>query len=788
MRSRRPGIAFLAGLSLLAGAFTSAWGDEPAVSNQQISASITKSVAWIYQQQNEFGTWEADQEPAGSQRDLVDQGQFGFKTALAVRTLIAAGENERDPRIQKAVDFLVSSNKITGVYAIGMRAFVLPSLDPTPVIHQQMADDLRTLVSAMHARGRTHGLYSFRTDYTDYPNEPEYADHSVSFYGAMGVKALADAGLEVPPDYWLAVQHAWRTQQMKDGSWVFDISPTAKQEKTMAMTAAGVAVLYAMDDELAALKPADCRPLPADRYIDPGLTWIDSNFDQSREPHDIGGVTLRNYALYAIARIGIVSGRKYFGNRDWYQDGARMLLSSQTVGGGWENLPDTCFAVLFLTRGRNPVLFNKLQYEIIPPQRPTARQGAARRGPAPPPPSGPPKAANWNLRPRDMSSLSEWIGRQSEREFNWQTVDLKGSVDELHDSSILYIAGNQPLNLTMPDRDKIKRFIEEGGTVVGNADCANRDFSDGFRKLGQQMFPAYEFRVAPRDSVIFTGEQYRATRWKPQPRLMELNNGARDLMLLVPDDDPARFFQLHQVGGRQSLYELMSDICFYTVDQDAMRFKGETYMIRPDPGAHVKTKVKIARLQYDGNWNPEPGGWTRLAAFMHNTRGIDLTVQTVRPGDGKLDKSFKVAHLTGTAMFHLSEAAEAEIRQYIEQGGTVVIDAAGGSSNFDTAAQAEIKAIVPDPSPDLLPSDHGVFSAGERLRRALYRRYARIRIGETDEFRLQGLDLHGRTALFYSAEDLTEGLVGQPIDGIYGYSPQIATSLMANIVTFAIGK
>jgi hypothetical protein len=47
---------------------------------------------------------------------------------------------------------------------------------------------------------------------------------------------------------------------------------------------------------------------------------------------------------------------------------------------------------------------------------------------------------------------------------------------------------------------------------------------------------------------------------------------------------------------------------------------------------------------------------------------------------------------------------------------------------------------------------------------------------------------NSRTRVFYSAEDLSEGLVGQPIDGIYGYSPQIATSLMANLLTYAAAR
>jgi hypothetical protein len=55
--------------------------------------------------------------------------------------------------------------------------------------------------------------------------------------------------------------------------------------------------------------------------------------------------------LYAIERYCGFSGRERLGGRDWYQEGARWLLSRQRADGGWgEHTEDTCFALLFLRR------------------------------------------------------------------------------------------------------------------------------------------------------------------------------------------------------------------------------------------------------------------------------------------------------------------------------------------------------------------------------------------------------------------------------------------------------
>lgn len=40
-------------------------------------------------------------------------------------------------------------------------------------------------------------------------------------------------------------------------------------------------------------------------------------------------------------------------------------------------------------------------------------------------------------------------------------------------------------------------------------------------------------------------------------------------------------------------------------------------------------------------------------------------------------------------------------------------------------------------------------------------------------------------AVFYSREDLSAGMVGEPVDGVLGYNPETATEIMRNIVLSA---
>jgi hypothetical protein len=87
----------------------------------------------------------------------------------------------------------------------------------------------------------------------------------------------------------------------------------------------------------------------------------------------------------------------------------------------------------------------------------------------------------------------------------------------------------------------------------------------------------------------------------------------------------------------------------------------------------------------------------------------------------------------------------------------------------------------------LIAPDHAVFSAGGKTSEVAYRAFARRVVGSTRTPRLKGIEVNGRFGVFFSAEDLSEGLVGQAVDGIFGYEPASATNLMRNMVTFASG-
>jgi hypothetical protein len=69
-----------------------------------------------------------------------------------------------------------------------------------------------------------------------------------------------------------------------------------------------------------------------------------------------------------------------------------------------------------------------------------------------------------------------------------------------------------------------------------------------------------------------------------------------------------------------------------------------------------------------------------------------------------------------------------------------------------------------------------------------YRPYAvRFLTGKANVPHVKAVRVGDRPAILFSREDLTAGLVGQPVGGVIGYTPATATELMRRFVLRAAG-
>ncbi len=707
----------------------------------------------------ERGRWQEPAAPA----DPKERSYRGGYTSLACYALLAAGESHQDPRMKRALKWLAGV-KMNATYCLGLRAQVWTYL-PRQKGRALLARDAKQLIDSI-CRPTNGGRFSIKSNpcygtYTYISNGTISGggDHSNTQFGVLGVWAAAREHMEVPSWYWQLVYKHFEYTQNHDGGWSYGYAgegdPRAVRS-TGTMTGAGLASTFVAFDNLYADKFTKCGRNPAIPPIHRGLRWFDRNFDPAASP---GGGPY-HYYLYAVERVGLASGYKYFGNKDWYKLGAARLIATQR-NGGWGALQNTVFSLLFLVRGRAPVLINRLEYP-----------------------------GDWNNRPRALANLMRWTGRKFEGEVNWQIINLRAPVREWHDAPVLLITGSKKPQLSDEDLSKLRRYVHEGGMLLTIAECKGRGFdfawkgAPGRPGLYAKLFGDYELKRLPREHPIYKAH-FKIRRHTP---LWAVTNGVRILALHSFTDLPVHW-QTNSYATEADAFELAFNIIYYTTDRASLRNRGISPWPADKPIISLRG-VKVARVRYDGNWNPEPLAWTRFALLIGQNWQTSLTSEPVAAEE--LDAAtHRVAAMTGTTAVTFSAGQKKAIKAYIQAGGTLIIDAAGGSEKFADSAVELLEELFEPGCVRRLPAFSPVYNLpGMKIDKVGYRKAALKKLGRVKEPRLMGVTLGRRVAVFLSREDLTSGLVGYPCYSSVGYAPGTvkkpgsAIRLMRNMVLY----
>ncbi len=651
------------------------------------------------------------------------------------------GIGGHDPGVVQVLE-QIKRFHLTGTYSISLRASAL-AVYARPEDRAALEADVRWLTL-----NHRDGAYTYGAAPARMPRDRW--DNSNSQYGLLGVWSGAQAGVPVADDYWQAVQNHWVNAADVHGTW--DYGGGTADGPTLSMTLAGIASLLVTRDYLDRIDGIDGTAaaglyrLPA---LDAGLDWLDDG------DHCLAGI--RNghvgYTLYGLERVGLASGYKYFGDHDWYGELAAHLVAHQQPDGSFGNRVDTAYGLLFLSRGRHPILFNKLRY-----------------------------AGDWNDRPGDVAHLARFAGGQLERPLNWQVVNVRRDGSDWLDAPVLYVSGRSPPTLAVRDYAALRDFALGGGLIFTHADGDSPAATAWAKDLARRCFPGRELapvaKSDPLNAVVY--------HLKDPPPLLAVDNGSRVLMVHSPTDVAAAW-QLDATADRRPAFELGVNVFAYAAGKRDLNNRLASPYVPPPPGQPRSTRT-VARLRYAGDWDPEPYAWTRFARLYQwrtggglSSRPVDL--DALEPG------SYPAAFLTGTARQAFAPAEAAAARAYVAAGGVLVVDDCGGRAAFDRSVrQSLIPAAFPEATLAPLPPGHPALvpsrPGADDLRQLMPTRPYVMEATGTNKVPVEGFRF-GRGWVIYSPLDLTTGLLGTNTFGVLGYEPAYAAAFVKNVVLWA---
>jgi len=726
-----------------------------AVTPEEVRQSIQSGVKYIKSRQSDDGSWP-------------DTSQPGGVTALATLALIQAQVPLNDPSVARGIAYLLRvRDEFT--YTVALKIAVFAQADPV-----KYRDEIEAGAKFLRESQLASGQWTYG------PADPRRSmglgDNSNTQFALLGLHEAASVGVTVPPFIWTRAARHWLTTNCKDGGWNYVGRPATS---TGSMTAAGVSSLLICGHQVSrtaekgyvdGVAPG-CGVQRTNPVLAGGLKWLGANFNPRRNP---GSNAWNYYWLYGAERVGMLSGLQYFGNHDWYREGAEYLINQQdgaslfVRGGSWaNNLTDTCFAVLFLAKGRRPLLIQKMRRTTN----------------------------DWNVDPHDCANLIASIGDKLGEPVSWQLVDVDAPLAAWLEAPILYITGHTFEKFTDVQERKIRDYVQGGGLLFVEACCSKEAVRLGFENLVKRLFRDQPLVELDASHPVWTSlHNLKPSQWP----LYGVDVGCRTSIIFSPRDLSCLWEQADVPDLSEEAFKIGANIAAYATGREPLRDKLAEVVLPPSRKSEAPTRdlpgrgaLQIAQLAHSADWRPDPGAMPALAAYLRKNANVDAIAAPafLRATDPAL-LDHPVAYMTGHFAFELTEAERTALATYLRRGGFLFAEACCGREAFAKSIKELAGKLYPKQNLKMLRQDHPIilgepgFNVSKiTYRPAVLREHPKLATPE-----LYGVEIDGRLVMVFSPYGLGCGLEDHKCYNCRGVTPGDSKRLAANIVLHALSN
>jgi hypothetical protein len=771
------------------------------ITAEQVREAIQRGVGYLKNQQRADGSWP----------DVLGMPPGGVD-ALCTLALLNAGVEPDEEPIERALNNLRKIKPVR-TYVVALQTMVFARASPQRD-KLLIARNVKWLEGVQISDGDYKGAWS-------YPGVVGggVGDNSNTQFALLALYEAERAGVPASERTWLLAKQYWEKCQRPDGSWGYNLSESGGRG---SMTCAGITSLViasgrlnADDARVEGNAVRCCQPRDkddADR-IQRGMEWLGRHYSVSGNPGASGG-TWQLYYLYGLERVGRLTAQRFIplparqgqpAKADWYREGAEHLVRTQDgLSGYWvgagnaENNPTigTSLALLFLSKGRWPVLLAKLQHR---------------------------DDGDWNAHRADVANLTRYVESRWKRDLTWQVVDPRAAtVEDLLQTPVVYLSGSRS---PLPDNaaqqkalaEKLRDYLDRGGFLLAEANCGGGEFDRGFRALMELAYPEPEYRLRllePEHPVWYAEEKVAADQLRP---LLGIEAGCRTSVIYAPPDPPDNprpslgcLWELAylQRGGPKfaagvqaqidAALSLGVNILAYATNREL-----KDKLDRPAGAAkhHVdqaeRGVIEVATLKHPGGCNVAP----RAVPNLMDAAAEELKIRArVREQPLAIDDEalfqYHLAFMHGRTTFRLTDAERKQLRQFIERGGMLMADAICGSRAFGESFRREMALVLPDNKLERIPADDPLLSptyGGFDLKTVGRRDPSAAAPGKPLDAAvrkvppdLEGIKIGDRWGVVFSRYDLSCALERHDSPACQGYTRQDAARIGLNVLLYSL--
>jgi hypothetical protein len=112
----------------------------------------------------------------------------------------------------------------------------------------------------------------------------------------------------------------------------------------------------------------------------------------------------------------------------------------------------------------------------------------------------------WNAAPTALHNLLVALKEKVNLNVSTEAPDLPVLDETLFNYPLLYMHGRSSFALSEPEKEQLREYLANGGTLFADATCGSAPFGESFAALARELFPDKPLERIPPTHVMFTEE------------------------------------------------------------------------------------------------------------------------------------------------------------------------------------------------------------------------------------------------------------------------------------------
>jgi hypothetical protein len=380
----------------------------------------------------------------------------------------------------------------------------------------------------------------------------------------------------------------------------------------------------------------------------------------------------------------------------------------------------------------------------------------------------------WNATPNDVNNLLKSMKEQADANFQMDIRTLAEVSVDPEANPILYRTGHYNFDYTTEEREKLRKYLLNGGMIIYNTGLGSQPFYRSVVRELKLIFPEQPVQRLTADHPLFhsyydidnvqytpavAAAGYRGT--EPWFDAVEINCRVVALvsrwgMAVGWQGDVKDEYQAYRP---QSAFRLGVNIMTYASAMRAWAKNAAQAMKFVDKLESYTDTMGVGQVVYDGVWKTRHSGLSVLLQTFNERTGIPVkfSLREMRATDPDIYNA-PLLYITGHEHFDLKDDEVAALRNYLSNGGFLFAEACCGRKGFDLGLRKMMAKVLPGRQFERIPLTSTLFKEPNDISTVGVTPALMESLGKADtEPYLMGIDVDGHYAVIYSPIGLAGG-------------------------------